>query len=76
MNYCGLWRKDTPHVDTDIQEFSIRPELYLFVRASESIMGHDSLLSNDERDVLLTYVQTLSDRYLALAENPTRLRDS
>ena len=63
-------------MNTDIQEFSIRPELYLFVRASESIMDHDSLLNNDECDVLLTYVQTLSDRYLALADNPARQRDS
>jgi hypothetical protein len=59
----------------DTQEFSIRPELYLFVRASESIMAHDSSLNNDERDVLLTYVKTLADRYLALADNPEQ-RDS
>ena len=60
-------------MNPDTQDFNIRPELYLFVRASESMMDHDSSL---KCDVLLTYVKTLADRYLALANNPARQRDS
>ena len=40
------------------------------------MMDHDSSLNNDECDVLLIYVKTLADRYLALANNPARQRDS
>ena len=65
-----------PTMNPDTQDFNIRPELYLFVRASESMMDHDSSLNNDECDVLLIYVKTLADRYLALANNPARQRDS
>ena len=50
------------------------PARTLFVvRASESIMVHDGSVSNDERDVLLTYVKTLSDRYPGQSYAATRL---
>jgi len=58
------------------EEVHMRQEVREFVQAADTLFANDSLLTEDEREVLATYAQTLVERYLTWFEHPEDDQDS
>ena len=48
----------------------MRQELRDFILAAEALFSNDYSLTEDEREVLTTYAQTLVEKYLTWFERP------
>ncbi len=48
----------------------MRREVRELIQAAETLFSNDSSLTEDEREILATYAQTLVERYLTWFEHP------
>ena len=52
------------------EQVHMRQEVRELIRAADTLFANDSSLTEDEREVLATYAQTLVERYLTWFEHP------
>ena len=52
------------------EEVQMRQEVRELIQAADTLFANDSSLTEDEREVLATYAQTLVERYLTWFEHP------
>ena len=52
------------------EEVHMRQEVRELIQAADTLFANDSSLTEDEREVLATYAQTLVERYLTWFEQP------
>ena len=52
------------------EEVQMRQEVRELIQAADTLFANDSSLTEDEREVLATYAQTLVERYLMWFEHP------
>jgi len=58
------------------EEVHMRQEVRELIQAADTLFANDSSLTEDEREVLATYAQTLVERYLTWFEHPEDDQDS
>ena len=52
------------------EEVHMRQEVREFIQAADTLFSNDSSLTEDEREVLGTYAQTLVEKYLTWFDHP------
>ena len=52
------------------EEVYMRQEVRELIQAADTLFANDSSLTEEEREVLATYAQTLVERYLTWFEHP------
>ena len=52
------------------EEVYMRQEVRELIQAADTLFANDSSLTEEEREVLATYAQTLVERYLTWLEHP------
>ena len=52
------------------EEVYMRQEVRELIQAADTLFANDSSLTENEREVLATYAQTLVERYLTWLEHP------
>ena len=54
------------------EEVYMRQEVRELIQAADTLFANDSSLTEEEREVLATYAQTLVERYLTWFEHPSQ----